>query len=243
MPGNGPKGAKKNELKPWLTKRWCIPPKADAAFVAAMEDVLEVYERPQDPRRPLVCLDEFAKQLVDHHTVPLPAKPGSVSKEDYEYVRRGSVTAFMMYAPLEGWRDIYTGPTGQRTALDYAQVIKKLAEEIYPEAEKIILVQDNLDTHFPASLYKAFPPDQARSLVERFEWHYTPKHGSWLNIAENEIGVFTRTVLKERVGSIEEFLRQIKPGCDRRNELKAKANWQFKAEDARTKMKSSYPSL
>ncbi len=118
-----------------------------------------------------------------------------------------------------------------------------LAEEVYPEADKIILVQDNLDTHFPASLYKTFPPDQARNLVERFEWHYTPKHGSWLNIAENEIGVFTRTVLKERVGSIEEFRSQIISGRDRRNECKAKANWQFKAEDARTKMKSSYPSL
>ncbi len=117
-----------------------------------MEDVLEVYERPRDPRRPLVCVDEFSKQLVDHHTAPLPAKPGSVSKEDYEYIRRGSATGIMMYAPLEGWRDIYIGPSAQRTALDYAQVLRILVEEIFPEAEKIILVQDNLDIHGAGSL-------------------------------------------------------------------------------------------
>ena len=207
-----------------------------------MEDILEVYQRPRDPERPLVCLDEFAKQLVDHHTDCLPARPGSITKEDYEYVRRGSVTAFMMYAPLEGWREVYVGPTGQRTALDYAEALRILAEDVYPGAAKIVLVQDNLDTHAPASLYKAFPPEKARKLVQRFEWHYTPKHGSWLNMAENEIGIFTRTVLRDRIGSKEEFFTQSEAGCQRRNDTSNKTIWKFTAEDARIKMKGTYPT-
>ena len=208
-----------------------------------MEDVLEVYQRPHDPLRPLVCLDEFSKQLLEDFREPLPTKPSSVKKEDYEYIRHGSVTAFMLFAPLEGWRKIYTGPTGQRRAIDYAEALRILAEEIFPDAEKIILVRDNLDTHTAASLYKAFPPDKAREIAEKLEWHYTPKHGSWLNIAENEIGVFTRSVLPERVGSKDEFCHQSALGCQRRNEVKAKVQWTFTAEKARTKMKSTYPTL
>jgi len=208
-----------------------------------MEDVLEVYQRPYDPTRPLVCLDEFSKQLLSHHSDPLPRKPGSVTKEDYEYIRHGTVTAFMLFAPLEGWREVYTGPTGQRTALDYAEALRILAEETFTDAEKIILVQDNLDTHTPASLYKAFPPTQARAIAEKFEWHYTPKHGSWLNMAENEIGVFTRSVLPERVGTKEEFCMKSKLGCHRRNDAKAKVKWTFTAEKARTKMPSTYPTF
>lgn len=208
-----------------------------------MEDILEVYQRPYDPLRPLVCLDEFSKQLLEHHSPPLPGRPGSVTKEDYEYIRHGSVTAFMLFAPLEGWRDVYTGPTGQRTALDYAEALRRLAEEVFPDAQKIIIVQDNLDTHTAASLYKAFPPERARALAERFEWHYTPKHGSWLNIAENEIGVFTRTVIPGRVGTMEEFSHQAKLGCDRRNDAKAKVKWTFTSKKARQKMKSTYPTI
>lgn len=208
-----------------------------------MEDILEVYQRPRDSSRPLVCLDEFSKQLLEHHSAPLPAKPGSVIKEDYEYIRHGSVTAFMLFAPLEGWREVYTGPTGQRRAEDYAEALRILAEEVFPDAEKIILVQDNLDTHVAASLYKKFPPEQARALTEKFEWHYTPKHGSWLNIAENEIGVFTRTVLPERVGTKEEFCHQSRLGCQRRNKAKAVVRWTFTAQKARIKMKPTYPPL
>ena len=206
-----------------------------------MEDILEVYQRPRDPSRPLVCVDEFAKQLLAHAAPPLAQRPGSPAKEDYEYVRHGSVTAFMLFAPFEGWREVYTSPSGQRTALDYAEAMRVLAEDVFVDAEKIILVQDNLDTHVPASLYKAFPAQRARRIVERFEWHYTPKHGSWLNMAENEIGVFTRTVLPQRVATMNEFRMHAKDGCQRRNAAEAKVTWTFTAEKAREKMAQTYP--
>ena len=155
-----------------------IPPDANAAFVAAMEDVIEVYHRPHDPDRPVVCVDETSKQLIIETRTPIPAKPGQPRRVDYEYKRNGTANLFMMFAPLEGWRDVKV--TDQRAAVDYAQVLKELSDTHFPQTSKIVLVQDNLSTHRPASLYAAFPATEARRLVERFEWHYTPKHGSWL---------------------------------------------------------------
>ena len=166
-----------------------IPPEANAAFVAAMEDVLETYQKPRDPERPLVCLDETSKQLVIETRKPIPAKPGQPIRYDYEYERNGVANIFMMFAPLEGWRQVEV--TDHHAAVDYAQVLKELSDVHFPDAEQIVLVQDNLSTHTAASLYAAFPPAEARRLAKRFEWHYTPKHGSWLDMAESELAVLT----------------------------------------------------
>jgi hypothetical protein len=155
------------------------PAKAGAAFVAGMEDVLEVYHRPHDPDRPVVCLDETSKQLIAETRVPIPAKSGHPKRYDYEYQRNGTANLFMMFAPLEGWRHVEV--TDRHTAVDYAQILKDLSDKHFPNVSQIVLVQDNLNTHKPASLYEAFPAAEARRLVERFEWHYTPKHGSWLD--------------------------------------------------------------
>ena len=150
-----------------------------------MEDVLEVYHRSHDPDYPLVCVDESSKQLIKETRTAIPMKSGRPARYDYEYERNGTANLFMMFAPLEGWRHVKV--TDRHTSVDYAQVLKELSDSRFPDAEKIILVQDNLNTHTPASLYEAFPADEARRLVERFEWHYTPKHGSWLNLAESEL--------------------------------------------------------
>ena len=169
-----------------------IPPDASAAFVANMEDVLEVYQRPHDPQRPVVCLDETSKQMIVETRAPIPAKPGRKARHDYEYERNGVANLFMMFAPLEGWR--YVKVTERHTAIDYAHALRDLSDVHFPDAAKIVLVQDNLNTHKPASLYEAFPAAEARRLVERFEWHYTPKHGSWLDMAESELGVLPHNV-------------------------------------------------
>ena len=161
-----------------------IPPDANAGFVAAMEDVLETYQRPRDPDRPLVCLDETSKQLIAETRAPIPAKPGQPARHDYEYERNGVANLFMIFAPLEGWRRVEV--TDRHAAVDYAKVLKDLSDVHFPAAEKIVLVQDNLSTHTPASLYAAFPAPEARRLVQRFEWHYTPKHGSWLDMAKSD---------------------------------------------------------
>ena len=162
-----------------------------------MEDILEVYQRPYDPQRPLVCLDETSKQLIAETRLPIAAKPGQPGRHDYEYRRNGTANLFMMFAPLEGWRHVKV--TDRHTAVDYAQVLKELSETHFPGSAKIVLVEDNLDTHKPASLYEAFPPAEARRLVERFEWHYTPKHGSWLDMAESELGVLSSQCLDRRI--------------------------------------------
>src|SRR5262245_47777518 len=162
-----------------------------------MEDVLEVYTLPLVPAQPRVCLDETSKQLVAETRTPLPMEPGQPARHDYEYERNGTANLFMLFAPLEGWREVKV--TERRTALDYAQVLKELADEHFAKASKIVLVQDNLNTHTKAALYEAFPPEEARRLVERFEWHYTPKHGSWLNMAESELGVLASQCLDRRI--------------------------------------------
>lgn len=174
-----------------------IPPKANAAFVAAMEDVLEVYTRPHDPTHPLVCLDETSKQLTRETRTPLPGRPGRAARFDYEYERAGVASLFMLFVPLEGWRHVAVRK--RRTAVDYALILRDLADVHFPKADKITLVQDNLNTHKPASLYEAFPPAEARRIAERFEWHYTPKHGSWLNIAECELSALARQCLDRRI--------------------------------------------
>ena len=208
-----------------------------------MEDVLEVYQRPYDENRPLVCLDEFSKQLLGEVSPALPARPGQVARQDSEYVRHGSVSAFVIYAPLEGRREVRIGPEGRRTARDYAHTLEFLATKVFPKAEKIILVEDNLNTHCDGSLYATFPPEKARELASRFERHHTPKHGSWLNIAESEISALARTGLSERIESKDQLSTQLASVVTRRNESKAKTNWQFTNEHARTKLSSLYPSI
>ena len=218
-----------------------IPPKANAAFVAAMEDVLEVYRRPHDPARPLVCLDETSKQLVAETRRPLPMRSGQEARHDYEYRRNGVANLFMLFAPLEGWRHVAV--TERRTAVDYAHVLKHLADIDFPTAETITLVQDNLNTHVPAALYEAFPPAEARRLAERFEWRYTPKHGSWLNMAESELSVLTGQCLDRRIEDRETLAREVDAWLARRNAGNATADWRFTTEDARIKLSSLYPAI
>lgn len=208
-----------------------------------MEDVLEVYQRPRDESRPLVCLDEFCKQLLGEVSPALPARPGRVARQDSEYVRHGSVSAFLIYAPLEGRREIHIGPEGRRTTQDYARALEFLATEMFPQAERIILVEDNLNTHCDDSLYATFPPEKARELASRFERHHTPKHGSWLNIAESEISALARTGLSERIESKDQLRDELASVVTRRNQSEAKTNWQFTNEKARTKLSSLYPSV
>src|SRR5499425_3070639 len=201
--------------RPHLKEYWVIPPTANAAFVAAMEDVLEVYTRPHDPARPLVCLDETSKQLVAETRAPIPVRPGKPARHDYEYERNGTANLFMLFAPLEGFRHVEV--TEHRTAIDYARILKDLSDVHFPEAEKIVLVQDNLNTHVPASLYEAFEPAEARRLVERFEWHYTPKHGSWLNLAESELAVLSSQCLDRRIPDAQVLTCEVDAWQTRRN--------------------------
>ena len=206
-----------------------------------MEDVLEVYQRPPDPAFPLVCLDETSKQLIAETRVPIPAKPGRPARRDYEYERNGTANLFMMFAPLEGWRRVKV--TDRHAAVDYAQILKELSDTHFPEADKIVLVQDNLSTHKPASLYEAFPAPEARRLVERFEWHYTPKHGSWLNMAESELGALSSQCLERRIPDKETLIEEVAAWQDGRNKNHTKADWQFTTADARVKLKRLYPAL
>jgi hypothetical protein len=218
-----------------------IPPDANAAFVAAMEDVLEVYTRPHDQGRPMVCLDETSKQLIAETRMPIAMKPGHPARVDHEYERGGTANLFMMFAPLEGWRHVKV--TDRRTAVDYAQALADLADIHFPTADKIVLVQDNLNTHRPASLYQAFPPAEARRLVERFEVHYTPKHGSWLDMAETELGVLASQCLDRRIADKQTLITEVAAWQDHRNKHHAKADWRFTTADARIKLKRLYPSV
>lgn len=206
-----------------------------------MEDVLEVYQRPRDTDFPLVCLDESSKQLLADTREPIPLEPGRPARPDHEYKRNGTANLFMVFAPLEGRRHVTV--TDQRTAIDYARMLKTIADELFPESEKIVLVQDNLNTHKPASLYEAFAAAEARRLVERFEWHYTPKHGSWLNMAESELGVLAQQCLDRRIPDRKALAKEIKSWQSYRNKHHAKADWQFTTKDARVKLKRLYPIL
>ena len=224
-----------------MSKQWCIPPKANAEFVWKMEDVLEVYKRPYDPQRPVVCLDETSKQLIGEVRKPVPAAPGQVAHYDSEYVRHGVANLFMLFEPLAGRRDVEV--TDRRTKKDYAQCLRQLSDELYPDAEVIVLVQDNLNTHSPASLYEAFPPAKAKRLAERFEFHYTPKHGSWLDMAEIELGILGRQCLSRRIEDIDTLRKEAKAWEKNRNNAEAKVNWQFTTADARIKLRRLYPSI
>ena len=206
-----------------------------------MEDVLVVYARPRDPERPLVCLDEASKQLIKETRVPIPMAKGRVQRFDYEYERNGTANLFMMFAPLEGWRNVKV--TDRHTAIDYAHALKDLSDKHFPKAKKITLVQDNLNTHKKASLYEAFPPAEARRIIERFEWIYTPKHGSWLDMAESELGVLASQCLNRRIADKKILAREVNAWQDHRNKHHAKANWQFKTADARVKLKRLYPQF
>jgi hypothetical protein len=229
------------ELKPWQRKEWCIPPEKNAEFVANMEDILKVYKRPQDPNRPLVCMDECPKQLIGEKRVPIPAKPGAPEKYDTEYVRHGTVALFMFNAPHQGWRRVVV--TEQRTMLDWAAQVKHLVDVDFPNAEKIVLVCDNLNTHRPAALYEAFPAEEASRIMDRLEIHYTPKHGSWLNMAEIELSVLNRHGLPDRVASFDDMKRHVEAWTIKRNASVKKVIWQFTVEEARIILVRLYPQV
>lgn len=206
-----------------------------------MEDILEVYRRPHDPRRPLVCIDEASKQQVQETRAPLPRKTGRPERYDYEYERNGVSNLFMIFAPLEGWRHVEV--TDRRTLVDFAHCLKEVVDVHFPEAEQIVLVSDNLNTHKPAALYEAFAPAEARRIMEKLEWHYTPKHGSWLDMAEIELSVLQRQCLDRRIPDQEMLKREVAAWEQKRNQDAVKANWRFSTEDARIKLKKLYPSF
>ena len=220
---------------------WCIPPKQSGEFVYHMEDVLEVYHRPYDPTRPVVCLDETFKQLIGEVRQPLPPAPGQVERYDSVYVRNGVASLFMMFEPLAGWRHVELSDS--RTARDWARVVKDLVDAPrYKAAEKIVLVMDQLNTHTPGSLYEAFAPDEAKRIADKLEVHHTPKHGSWLNMAELELSAFERD-LPDRVGDKPAMHEHVSAWESRRNGSKVKAKWQFSTADARIKLHKLYPTL
>jgi transposase len=212
-----------------------------------MEDVLDVYERPYDPQRPQVCLDEACKQLLGNKTQPWPLQPGQadqvgyVERVDYEYERHGMANLFMMFEPLAGRRHVAVRE--RRTGVDWAHVVRELVDVQYPEAEKIVLVMDNLNTHTPASLYEAFEPVEAKRIADKLEIHYTPKHGSWLNMAEIELSVLSRQCLKERMDNREYLQEQVAAWEEKRNNHTVKVDWRFTTADARIKLKRLYPSI
>lgn len=226
-------------LKPWLIRRWCIPPEENAAFVAAMEDVLDVYARPLDPARPVVCFDEAGKELQAETRPPQASAPGVAAKQDYEYARHGSANLFLWTAPQLGRRGVSV--TAQRTAVDWAHAIRALVDEAFPAAETLVLVLDNLNTHTPASFYKAFPPAEARRVVQKLELHYTPKHGSWLNLAELELAVLGRQCLDRRIPDPARLAREVAAWAQTRNAAAIPIRWRFTTADARIRLKHLYP--
>ena len=206
-----------------------------------MEDVLDLYQHPKDVVKPLVCVDETSKQHLKETRQPLPVIEGSPSRYDSEYARNGVSNLFMIFAPLQGFRHVEV--TDRRTSIDFAHICRDLVDVHFPDAEKILLVCDNLNTHKPASLYKAFQADQARRIAEKIEFHYTPKHGSWLNMAEIELSVLSRQCLSRRIRDQETLKREIQAWQNRRNHQRATVQWQFTTEDARIKLKTLYPSV
>jgi DDE superfamily endonuclease len=220
---------------------WCIPPKQSAEFVYRMEDVLEVCRRPHDPERPVVCMDETFKQLIGEAREPLPPRPGAVERYDHVYVRNGVASLFLASEPLAGWRHVAV--TEHRCRRDWAHFIRSLADGRYRDAERIVLVMDQLNTHSPASLYEAFPPAEAERLAARLEVHHTPKHGSWLDIAEIELSALARQCLSRRVAHPDTLRRQIGHWTRQRNAAGSKVAWRFTTADARVKLRSLYPSI
>jgi hypothetical protein len=226
--------------KPHLKEQWCRPDGPSGEFVARMEDVIEVYHRPFDPARPLVCIDESSKQLVSEVRAPLPVRPGTPARYDYEYEREGVANLFMISEPLVGWRHVEV--TERRTARDFAEVVRWLAEDLHPDAERLVLVTDNLNTRDPGCLYEAFEPDRARRIAERLEWHYTPKHGSWLNVAECELAALSGQCLDRRIGSAARLRQVVGAWANERNEREVVVDWRFTTADARVKLRRLYPA-
>lgn len=224
-----------------MKQQWVIPPKQSASFVANMEDVLDTYEKPYDSSRPVVCVDEAGKQLIGEVREPLPVRPGKAARQDSEYKRRGMANLFMAFEPLAGRRHVEV--TGRKTGIDFAHFMKQLADEHYPDAERIVVVCDNLSTHKPAAFYEAFEPAEARRLAQRFEWHYTPKHGSWLNVAEMELSVLARQCLDRRIPDQAVLAREVTKWRQQRNDAKTRVNWQFTTDDARIRLRKLYPTI
>jgi len=226
------------QLKPWQEKMWCIP-KVDAEFVACMEDVLALYAEPPDERRPVVCFDETPRQLIGEERVPIRAEPGKQRRFDYEYVRNGTANVFMFVDVNRPWR--HAKVTDQRACIDFAECMRDLVDEHYPEAERIRVVLDNLSTHTRAALYQRFPPAEANRILSRIEFHYTPKHASWLNMVEIEIGVMVRQCLSRRIAEKATLVSEIAQWERRRNRDRAGIDWMFTVERAREKLGSAYP--
>jgi transposase len=230
-----------NELKPWIKKQWCIPTQPDALFVYHMEDVLAVYTRPYDPRYPQVCMDEINTQLLSDPRNPLPMEPGKPRREDYKYERQGVCNVFLACESLSGQR--FTMVAQSRTKQEWAELVRRLSDEDSPDAQKIVLVLDNLNTHTLAALYEVFSVAQARRLCQRFEVHYTPKHARWLNMAEIELSALDRQCLSQRLASLEIATQQVAAWTIRRNQRHVTIQWRFAALDASIKLKHLYPSI
>ena len=228
-----------NELKPWQKKMWCIP-KVDAEFVARMEDVLDLYAEPPDENRPVVCFDETPRQLIGEARVPVAARPGKTARVDYEYVRNGTANVFMFVDAHRPWR--HAKVTDRRANRDFAECMRDLVDQHYPSADCIRVVLDNLSTHKPASLYEAFAPDEARRILRRLEFHYTPKHASWLNMVEIEIGAMVAQCLDRRIPDKATLVSEVAHWQRRRNAERAQINWLFTIERARVKLERAYPA-
>jgi hypothetical protein len=224
-----------------LKQQWNIPPQANADFVYHMEDVLAVYTRPYDPRYPLVCMDELSKQLVGETRQPLPPAPGQPTRYDYEYQRNGVCNLFMFFEPLAGWRHLEV--TERRTRQDWAWAMKTVVDNYYPAADLITIVLDNLNTHVPASLYATFPPEEAQRLLRRLGLHYTPKHGSWLNMAEIELSVLSRQCLDRRIENKAKLIGEVTSWEAGRNADATPVDWRFTTRDARIKLTRLYPVI
>jgi hypothetical protein len=227
-------------LKPWKKQQWVIPPKENADFAARMEQVLDVYKRPYDPLRPVVCMDESPRQLIRETRVPLPGGPGVAERYDYEYERCGVCNVFLAVEPLAGQRMVKV--TERRAKTDWAWFLRDISTR-YPDAERITLVMDNLNTHGPGSFYETLPPPEAKELWDRFEFIYTPKHGSWLNMAEIEISVLIRQCLDRRIDTLSEIRTETQAWQHARDTAHSRIDWQFRCDDARIKLKRLYPTL
>lgn len=228
-------------MRPWRVERYCIPERDAARFVAQMEDVLDVYALPPDPDRPLVCMDEASKQLTGDSVAPLPMRPGRPKREDYHYTRGGVRSLFMFFAPHLGWRRAQS--SARRTRQDWAREIRRLVDEDFPGATSLRLVCDNLNTHGIASLYETFPPEEAHRLARKLEVHYTPRNGSWLNVAEVELSVLAEQCLDRRIGDPAALDAELAAWTATRNAEKSVVQWQFTTADARVKLRRLYPTV
>ena len=228
-------------MKPWLRKGWCIPPKQDAEFVAHMEDVLEVYHRPYDARCPVICMDETNKQLIGEVRPPQAGRRGRVPCYDVEYKRNGTANVFLAFEPLTGKRQVRVTDTRKRR--DWARFMKELLDGPYAHVSRVVLVMDQLNTHSVASFYEAFEPREARRLADRLEIHHTPKHGSWLNMAEIELSALSRQCLDRRIPEKKMMEKQVRAWTSQRNKAGARVNWRFTTKDARIRLRKLYPSI